>query len=55
MKLANATLADYNGKEALGDATKALQVEEEFKQAWKYADIPAPIPLLTRHRDSARF
>ena len=36
---------------ASGDYKKAIQVEEEFKRAWRYADIPAPIPLISRHRD----
>ena len=30
----------------LGEADKASNVEGEFKLAWKYADIPAPIPFV---------
>jgi len=31
--------------QALGEKEKAAQIEKEFKEAWKYSDIPAPVSL----------
>lgn len=33
----------------LGENEKAARVEEEFKKAWKYADIPAPASLFQKN------
>ncbi|MFA6038122.1 MAG: hypothetical protein WC748_08405 [Legionellales bacterium] len=33
---------------ALGDNIKADQVDNEFKQAWQYADVPTPILLFSK-------
>jgi tetratricopeptide (TPR) repeat protein len=37
---------------ALGENEKATRVEEDFKKAWKYADIPAPVSLFPPKNNS---
>lgn len=38
-----------NSLRALGEDVEASRVDGLFKQAWKYADIPTPIPLIPLH------